>query len=983
MKDNNEILQEALFKKKTYSEKFKDEHAQYAAVSGKDIPTFQTNNGVLTVPDADELTKRLTGALGMMVGTNSIKSMANRATKSFPIIVSDDVSPETAVMIKTMLEEQYASYIELLVANQVINVTDFEHGSHDGNIAIQALDRLSSREFGTERIARDARDGNLSLDSIMKNNVPYQVMKSFTGNESVEFTSGNIILDSLMENALIINSEDEAYAFAALLENEVLDEAVTWPRTHSFLDSTGQRRILVYANNDDILRIAINLGLSPDGRTSNGSNIRNNIPALESFIRARYNEPKRVAITNIPTPNFENVGDINITSPQPASTEKGDINTQIPNYEPAQMPFGTYLSKRFSNELDVNKAQLPGRNNELDGRYNKYSQYFRFDNKTGNNTIAYDKLMSPKVMVDVESMDTALENSIGEILTHKNNFYLKDRFEKASYLLASNRIAGTEYLSYVTDRLGIPMSDKLRRDIVYKYRADKVVFKGFQMYDPKTGEILTDNDDIKKIRSNIATNQKAVLMNVKQAVALSGKDWGHIAIGTGVGTGVGGAGVGIAAAGLAAGTALNPWLWALLPIGAAVGGISTLIYKALTKKKEKVYQSQAIEGWERVESLIDEMDNQRMDVLEKGIKYSQQVDSMNQRVNSQDNNNYKEFIEFKKEDQNAFAKFSKQMTDTLKKVSVQESIVDLRGYSITNTPAREARNFETFLEFEKLLSEDDVLMEELNEARNRFIISQRIPTDASIVKTQKIKYNPKETSIIPTFGMKDVVAYGTVEYDKKAIKDRKFNEPLIMTIKFKERYADDKYSDNELSAVIGILGVITRVPSDEMKIILQANTEGITMKNFFAPEDGNNKKDTVADMIKAFTGSKYADKLPTSGKVWNDLEKVTQLAVANRLAGSNEGNISNAHIVFSQKEIDAVKQDTGIDYLKNAKLSQQLLKKYSASMLLVCNDSLQLVSSYSATNTISWDVAPYSAYMGKNQADQLATSIAQLTRNRM
>ena len=72
-------------------------------------------------------------------------------------------------------------------------------------------------------------------------------------------------------------------------------------------------------------------------------------------------------------------------------------------------------------------------------------------------------------------------------------------------------------------------------------------------------------------------------------------------------------------------------------------------------------------------------------------------------------------------------------------------------------------------------------------------------------------------------------AYGSVEIDRKALKDRRYNQPLIMTIRFKERFDDDKYSDSELTAVIGILGRIIRVPSEEMTYVLQQSAEGKTL----------------------------------------------------------------------------------------------------------------------------------------------------------
>ena len=119
MKNNDEILNELFFKKKkqSYTDAFKNQQAQYSPVTNiSDTKNLFTDfDGKLNVSDMDEVKKRLVGALGMALGSNTVKSMAGKAIKNFPIIVSDDISSETLVMIKNMMEEQYASYIDLLI----------------------------------------------------------------------------------------------------------------------------------------------------------------------------------------------------------------------------------------------------------------------------------------------------------------------------------------------------------------------------------------------------------------------------------------------------------------------------------------------------------------------------------------------------------------------------------------------------------------------------------------------------------------------------------------------------------------------------------------------------------------------------------------------------------------------------------------------------------------------------------------------------
>ena len=114
-----------------------------------------------------------------------------------------------------------------------------------------------------------------------------------------------------------------------------------------------------------------------------------------------------------------------------------------------------------------------------------------------------------------------------------------------------------------------------------------------------------------------------------------------------------------------------------------------------------------------------------------------------------------------------------------------------------------------------------------------------------------------------------------------------------------------------------------------------------------------------------------------SGKT---LKKVSRLAVANKLAGKRSDNIANAHLVFSQKEVDDVKADTGIDYLRDKKLSASLMKRYSAMSVMIANDASERLYIYDSPENISWDVVPYSALRNKDTGDQLTSALMQLKR---
>ena len=213
MADNNEILQELFFKKRYASEMDKlDEKLK------KQLPTYdpKRSGSGIEVSDSKEVGKRLQGALGFVIGQNTVASQANKAIKTFNIIVSDDLSPETIVMLKSYLEEKYADTIQLLVSNSIIDLTQFEQDSKDANIALQAVEKLSNVYFNTkQRLARSAMKGELTADEIFKNNSLYQLLRTYK--ESADYKTGDPILDTLLESSVILPS-DKVDDFITLYE---------------------------------------------------------------------------------------------------------------------------------------------------------------------------------------------------------------------------------------------------------------------------------------------------------------------------------------------------------------------------------------------------------------------------------------------------------------------------------------------------------------------------------------------------------------------------------------------------------------------------------------------------------------------------------------------------------------------------------------------------------------------------------------------
>ena len=107
---------------------------------------------------------------------------------------------------------------------------------------------------------------------------------------------------------------------------------------------------------------------------------------------------------------------------------------------------------------------------------------------------------------------------------------------------------------------------------------------------------------------------------------------------------------------------------------------------------------------------------------------------------------------------------------------------------------------------------------------------------------------------------------------------------------------------------------------------------------------------------------------------------MTTLSASNKLSVKLSGNVANAHIVFSQKEIDSVRNETGVDFVKDTKKAVALMKKYSAFTLMVANDPGQRVCILDDQDNISWNVVPYNALMGKDTGDQLIAALSKMGR---
>ena len=877
--NNKDLLNEGLFKKKTYADKLAKKYPQYAPMDAKNTSNLGFN--AVGAEDTAELKKRLTGALGVAIGNNTIKNMASKSIKKFPIIISDNIDPQTAVLLKNYLEVQYAEYLNLLISNQIIDLTKYDRNDPDGNnIATQALDQITGTEFGRQRVANKAMRGSLNPDDVFANNPIYNLIRQ----ESVH--TGNSDLDNLLEDAIVIDSSkaDELVEF--------LSEA-----TEVEPGAISQK------SNNDIERLI--------------KQITKNDKAIKEF----------------------NYGDEVITT-----KANGTITRKV-NIRPQSDAITKIVSSNRALDQETIKDL-------------KKRGYIGLDSSGYEK---YNRLTNTDVVLDPTLLNSAINKTIGEIMLDPKNDFLKNRFEKATFLLESRIIAGTEYFAYVTQRLGIPVRNEVKMELIRRFPAkelsDPRIISDSKngRIDKQTAEMISRNErEVYKISHSILSARAADVLK-------------YSAIGGTIGTGAG-IGAGLTIAGAAT-------LWPLLAIGGlAAGGLAGAIAALIKHRKDKHGLERSVEkykSWQRVEELIEDMDDRTFQL---------KVDSKVYNLRMSDKNvNVKADSEFASKYDNTKLKSDEDETFPMQS-KVDNFIKNMNKlYESCDYETSTGMDLESpisFCEEAKEFNEElcNLVCDSLNETVESLNEKLQKVSMTKPVSITKLTYDDKSELLVPSYGTKNTIAYGSVEYDKRDIKDRKFNTPLIMTVKFKERYSDGNYADNELTAVIGILGVITRIPTEEMEFILKANTEGAVVKGIFSGDE----KGSLGDLLANFKANSDYSKTPISGEIWKNMEKINQLALANKLAGKANNNIANAHIIFSQKEIDSVRQTTGVDYLRDRKASAALMKRYSAMNLMVANDTLERVFVFDNIDAISWDVIPYDALRGKDSSDQLAAALNKL-----
>ena len=899
--NNKDLINEGFFnRKKSYEEQLANKYPQYSPIDKNNL----TNTGLNAIgaDNTRELKRRLTGTLGIALGNNTVKNMANRAIKRFPIIISEHVDPSTAVLLKNYLEAQYAEYINLLISNQVIDLADYDRNSPDGNIAIQALDHLTAADFGKQRIANKAMTGELTANDLFSNVPIYQLLRQ----ESVLHT-GDENVDNILESALVIDSDK-----ADMLIEYMLNEKILYDKKKY---------------------------------------------SIESIVKDIDNLDK-------------------------ASTKLKKIDTDTDKYSTELRSTGGIVSGKsefLQHKTQAMKSLSDDVAKDLNNRGYLYTDDKGYEH--------YDKLTNTEIVADPHLMATAINETVGELLLKNTptSKYLRDRFEKATWLLQSRLIAGTEYAAYVM-HLGLPIRRETYAELIKRYPAKQLIITG-----QAGGLTYSSIKVISKQDAELISEGKRHIPRIVEGITkVKVKDVFkvNVAIGAGIGAGVG-AGVGVTLASLAAVNSWNPIGWAI-GAGAGIGALGTAVYNIFKKRNTPSIQKgiENYKSWERVEELIQEMDDNtyrlKIDAAKWQIKMDEEIGS--------DKNVLSDNIKKKAEKEyNAEALFDFSLLKNDKKLKELETpdepgTLDLSAAKFKQSMERiyeAVEGVDSYFEDPLTLTESSVefyndLYQELNEETQELLekitkISLMKPADISYAKKQMpltvLKYDDSKDYVVPSYGTANMMAYGSVDYDRRDLKDRKFNTPLIMTVRFKERYSDGSYADNELTAVIGILGVITRIPTEEMEYILKTNAQGTTLKSIFSGDD----KGSMADLFSSFKAKGDYSKLTQSADTWKNLERVSHLALANKMAGKMNNNVANAHIIFSQKEIDAVRQETGVDYVRDRKVSASLMKRYSAMNLMIANDTLERVFIFNDIDSASWDVVPYDAIRGRDSSDLMAS----------
>ena len=1017
--NNKELLNEGFFSKKNK----KDNFPTYQPLDKKLISNIGFN--AVDSRDRRELEGRLTKTFGMSLGNNTVKNMADKAVKKFPIIISENVDPNTAVMLKNYLEQQYAEYLNLLISNQVIDITQYDRHSSEGNIAIQALNQVTGTDFSKQRIANRAMTGRLTSDDIFANEPLYKLLKQ----ES--YSCGDPNVDSLLEDAIIIDSSNA---------DKVVD----------LLEATYSMPFSFDGNNASTYTVGTPLGTGQNFSVNGNSNKNNN--------SQDYLDLKTGSGLGGKTANFEREFTKKRADAEEAKEDlykRGYVRTTEEGFERYDKLTNTEVvvdPRLFQNAINKSVGDILLEDKYLQDRFTKACWLLQSRKISGKEYISYvtERLGFP---IKQETYRYIIFNyPESEVIGINANQLSQEEARK----LASN----TKEISRIVDGIAaVPAKNVLKNSLIVagsgaigasgigltiagvsmaaipvvgwiiggaaaagglgaliagikmkrkkgiaevperqitgtsKYKSWEKVEAMIDAMDSNTYALNTKKLEWLENESKKKNNQKVIAdpteekekiindaRNEDKGVSYEIKRFANQLLN-----------IFKNQEPLKESSDIEPIL-GYVPLTEEAKRLARENYQELFEGFNGYHNGELAEVRKQVKEKEEELKKKQADIEEKSKliaklgalinknkgDYSDKIKELQIELGSK----IDELDSIKKDLEDA----KKELEDLKKNKAEQDDEYEKFKYGIKNFSGRDnsaqmgyllhgkdEKDNRSAYEKYKYYKNNRSLFENadyvLTEAPSK--ISLTTPSDIFAAKKSMpnltvMTYDPDNTALLPSYGTRGIEAYGSVEYDRRELKDRKFNTPLILTIKFKERYSDGKYADNELTAVIGILGVVTRVPSEEMEYILAANAQGNTIKGIFSGDS----KGSLGDLLASFKNTRLdTNKLPQSADVWKNLEKVSQLAVANALSGRANNNIANAHIIFSQKEADTVRQELGVDYLRDKKLSASLMKRYSAMNLMIANDSLERVFIFNDIDANSWDVVPYETIRGRSDTD--------------
>jgi len=540
-KNNKEIMQEFFFKKnEKVSDKLKKKFAYEPLDARKEgQPGFGSilSSNDLAVTDTKEAGKRVVSALGASLGINSVKNIASKSIKSFPIIVSENIEPETSVMLKRVLEEQYAEYISLLISNQIIDISAFKTSEDEGNIAIQALGTVAADD---ESIQSKLSRGKVSPEELLGNLTAYNLIR----NES--YTSNNAFLDALLEGSFIVPTKEvdnllefyQRFYTDIVSLNENLNEA-------NPTNKPAQEEERRFVELDTFLQK--DLGISPEqvrnrkaafdllrGREESTQEetqeykswsvkikqakerlekIEGEISDLRRSLNSRNtNLPQLVASANneVEVQQRALSGLIKRLSASSNPSSQAEVDAQQARVDQAERSAERLTSIRDDVPNDIRDA-IKVSERERDSLEGEIKHLEREEPVKSRSVEKFNRLTTPRLLIDREQMNTSLNSSIGEMLLAPKNEFLRDKFEKATFLLESNRIAGTEYIEYLVQRLGIPVGRDVRQRLLTEFRMDQVI-------DPQNRNRRISRRDLRRLASNQTMSGKVLDSILKTSV---------------------------------------------------------------------------------------------------------------------------------------------------------------------------------------------------------------------------------------------------------------------------------------------------------------------------------------------------------------------------------------------------------------------------------------------------------------------------------